>query len=378
MLRWVYFGTTRAAWWAAEWPAITFAVAACVRLGSTGSKVFLACTMVASAALHIAAMIVTEARHARAAAGTLRRLSDHYQIIVGNDTSRLIAEGSCQDVALFIKVVERMLGRWAARSRVHRELRPINLVTLRPRTDTAPLEGQYLSFPSVMGPSVLVSHHEIGEAAAFPRFLLFHELGHLGYCGVMRLSRILASPVAGVVFVLVSSSIPHPSPVYYLIAAYAVGLTIRVFYPSDVGVEVEADMRAARCLLRTPSGRNDLGVVVSGFAQRLKWLESRATQGDWRRRLSYGEWWERHRRLTGCLGRDPDKMPLWLPTGPELLVPAAIAAIAGFYVEAIGTLPFAIVIVALLVAIALWYVGLVMLLDGFRQVGEALGYRLNR
>src|SRR5579872_470541 len=143
--------------------------------------------------------------------------------------------GLDRELHVYERVTAKIISLWRARHPIFFGLEPINVFTVAFRTDSQalPPPAHAVSFPAMMGPSLLFVYAAPSDLTPHDRFELFHELGHVGYRGIRRILLAYAGPtlnVVGLVTVLVSLR----GPWRWLAAWFAMDLVSELVFRNSV------------------------------------------------------------------------------------------------------------------------------------------------
>jgi hypothetical protein len=214
------------------------------------------------------------------------RRSDRFGLREWSLDNPTFLEGVSPQLAEFLAYTAVRIAAWKSQGSISADLEPVQIFTAELKGCNFP--PSLKSYPGFLGPSMIVLYYSPDECQRKPyaRFLLYHELGHLGLNSVVyRFTGI--SDTLIMASILLASLTKGSS--YHAALAFSAFLLIDFFRSSKRRRELDADNYAAERLFQV-SGLEALDHVIERFTQRRENVHSdlarRAVRG-WLRFRTY-------------------------------------------------------------------------------------------
>jgi hypothetical protein len=176
----------------------------------------------------------------------------------------VLREGISKPLEVFLHTVKLKVEFWKRKKHIKTDLKPLYVYTAELKGNDFP--PALSSFPSSMGPSTVVVYHLPSECRQKPyaRFLLYHELGHLGLPSIRNW---LANLFDGLVMFSILAWNLSRGPYLWIVLIASVLPAFFVF-ANPLARETEADTYAA-VRVYAILGIKGLDAVIAAFERRL-------------------------------------------------------------------------------------------------------------
>jgi hypothetical protein len=303
------------------------------------------------------------------------RQQDRYRLRPWPDDDPTLLNCVAPQLEGFLKIVSMSIAQWKARGRINLNFKPVTVYTAELRTPEFP--PALRSYPSYLGPSVIVVYHSPAECLSKPyaRFLLYHEFGHLGFDGLQNRFANLIDPVL-MFSILMFFSLR--GLYYYAAMICAAYLVLEAIKNDGQRREVRADTYAAERAFRV-SGVEALDHVISAFSKRCEDIRNDLWRVRVHRRMKLRMFWlglQLHQRLANLkIQRDALSSTglVCLIWDAFRVVPCLVLIVCAWHAPIISlwTLPIVLALVA--VQMGLYYLGMGLFLGSIGMLEFVIG-----